>query len=399
VHQRLRVLFINYELPPVGAGAGNATAHIARCLAACGVDVGVLTSSYRRLPAREWRGGYWIWRAPAIRHRVDRCTPPEMLSFILGAAPLALAIGKSWRPHVACAFFGVPGGPVALLLRAIYGVPYLVSLRGGDVPGFMGRELAVLHRLTLPVTLRVWRHSAGLIANSPGLLALARQSWPSAPVELIPNGIDVQSFQPPARRRPADPLRLLCVGRLASQKGVVHLLNALAGAHSAARLRVVGDGPERTRLERMALELGLGERVEFTGWVPRDELPAHYAWADTFVLPSLDEGMPNAVLEAQASGLPVIGTDVAGTRDLVKPDRNGILVPPADAAALAAAIERLAVQSGLVSALGDAGRAAALGYRWEGVAERYHRALSRAASGRAEPAGQPRVLRPLGEED
>jgi glycosyltransferase involved in cell wall biosynthesis len=371
----MRILLINYELPPIGAGAGNATDQIARCLAGAGLEVLVLTSRYRTLPARERRDGYLIWRAPAVRRRVDRCSPAEMLTFMIGAAPLAVAIGRRWRPDAACAFFGVPSGPLALLLRNLFGIPYLVSLRGGDVPGFMGRELALLHRLTLPATLSIWRHSAGLIANSPGLVALARRTWPAAPIELIPNGIDLETFRPPDRRRPARPLRLLCVGRLASQKGVVHLLDALAQARSSPRLRVVGDGPERPQLERAAHALGLGQRVEFMGWVPRADLPRHYGWADAFVLPSLDEGMPNVVLEAQASGLAVVGTDVAGTRDLVEPERTGLLVPPADPAALAAAIDRLE-DAALVCELGNSSRLAALAYGWEGVAARYQRTLA-----------------------
>jgi len=391
VSQPLRVLLINYELPPIGAGAGNATAHIAACLAAVGVEVRVLTSSFGNLPAREVRDGYLILRAPAIRRNVDRCTPAEMLSFVLGAAPLAIGIGWTWRPDVVCAFFGVPCGPLALLLRALFRVPYLVSLRGGDVPGFMGRELAVLHRLALPAILSIWRQSEGLIANSPGLIALARRTWPAAPIELIPNGIDLEHFRPPDRRRPAHPLHLLSVGRLASQKGVIYLLRALAQTQSSACLRVLGDGPERARLERMANDLGLSRRVEFAGWAPREDLPRHYAWADAFVLPSLDEGMPNVVLEALACGLPVIGTDVAGTRDLVHSE-TGILVPPADSRALAAAIDRLASDGDLVTSFGTTSREAAAAYRWEAVADRYHRALARAARRAAPQPGVQRVM-------
>jgi glycosyltransferase involved in cell wall biosynthesis len=374
-----RFLLINYELPPIGAGAGNATANIARCLAAAGVEVLVLTSAFGTLPRWERRDGYAILRAPAVRRRTDRSSPLEMLSFVVGGVAPLLAVGRRWRPVAACAFFGVPSGPLALLLRAAFGVPYLVSLRGGDVPGFLGREMAFLHRLALPVIRAVWRRSGGLIANSPGLAELARRSWPDAPIELIPNGIDVELFRPPERVRPAEPLRLLCVGRLARQKGVGDLLAALAASPASAVLRVVGDGPERADLEQTAASLGLADRVEFAGWVVRRELPTHYDWGDVFVLPSVDEGMPNVVLEALAAGLPVIGTDVPGTRDLVEPGRSGFLVPPGSPAAIASAIDRLVSSPDLVRLLGAHGRAAALGRRWEGVADRYRRALGSAA--------------------
>src|SRR5919198_1367166 len=113
----MRVLLINYEFPPIGAGAGNATANIARCLAAAGVEVGVLTSRYRDLPAREQRQGYTLWRVPALRRRPDQCSPAEMVTFIAGGLVPALTIARNWRPDATCAFFGLPSGPLALLIR------------------------------------------------------------------------------------------------------------------------------------------------------------------------------------------------------------------------------------------------------------------------------------------
>src|SRR4051812_24385383 len=186
----MRVLFINYELPPIGAGAGNATANISRLLAANGVDVHVLTARYNGLPHLEQRDGYTIHRVPAIRRRPDRCAPGEMLTFTLGGLAPAVAVARRWRPDVVCPFFGMPSGPIALLLRRLLGIPYVVSLRGGDVPGFMGQEGAWMHALALPVIRAVWHGSAGLLANSPGLADLARQTWPAAPIAIIPNGVD-----------------------------------------------------------------------------------------------------------------------------------------------------------------------------------------------------------------
>lgn len=372
----MRILLINYEFPPVGAGAGNATANIARCLVAAGDDVTVLTASYRDLPSCERLDGYAIRRVPSIRRHADRCSGLEMLSFVLGGLMPAVALARSWRPDVACAFFGVPSGPLALALRRLLGIPYLVSLRGGDVPGFLGDELATLHRLTLPITNAVWRGSSGLIANSIGLAELARRTLPEGPIEVIPNGVDAATFCPPERARPADPLRLLCVGRLVRQKGIEYLLKALSLSRSSAVLRIVGDGPERPALERLKESLGLLDRVEFIGWADREDLPVHYQWADAFVLPSLEEGMPNVILEALGAGLPIITTDIYGSRELVEPDGNGFLVLPSDTVSLAAALDRLFVDPSLVRTLGVRSRDVAIERRWENVAERYRTALA-----------------------
>jgi glycosyltransferase involved in cell wall biosynthesis len=375
----VRLLLVNYELPPLGGGAGNATANIARHLARGGDEVCVLTSSFRGLPRREVRDGYRVWRAPVVRRRVERCSPAEMLTFVLGGLPAAFGLARAWRPDAACAFFGLPGGPLTLALERLLGIPYLVSLRGGDVPGFLSQDLARFHRLTRSTILSIWRHSRGLIANSPGLANLARRAWPAAPVHVVPNGVDTDCFRPPRERvRPADPLRVLCVGRLVRQKAFASVVDAVAMTSAPAVVRIVGDGPLRAPL--MAHAASLGVQAHFTGWVDRAELSTHYHWADVMCLPSFEEGMPNVVLEAMAAGLPTIASDVYGMRDLVEPGQTGCLVPPADACGIARALEQLTAEPDLVRQLGERARAAAERYAWSEVAAAYRRLLVAAAA-------------------
>jgi glycosyltransferase involved in cell wall biosynthesis len=306
-----------------------------------------------------------------------------MLTFVLGGIGPTLSIGRCWAPDVACAFFGVPTGLLTVALKRAVGIPYLVSLRGGDVPGAYGQELARMHRLAAPLIRAVWRSSSGLIANSQGLADVARRTWPDAPISVIPNGIDVESFSSRPRSRPGSPVRVLYVGRLSPEKGVKHLVEAMPRAGAAVVLRLVGDGPDRPMLQAVASKLGIADRVEFTGWAPRTALPEHYAWADLFAMPSLGEGMPNAILEAQAAGLAVVTTDACGNRDLVKTGHNGLLVPPADAAALGSAIALLAGDPRLLRDMGGRGREDARGYRWERVAVQYYEHLAVATRHRA----------------
>jgi glycosyltransferase involved in cell wall biosynthesis len=375
----VRLLLVNYELPPVGAGAGNATAQIARHLAAAGDDVRVLTSAFDGLPRREVRDGYGIWRVPALRRRVERCSPAEMATFVLGGLPAAIGLARGWRPDAACAFFGLPSGPLALALYGIFGIPYVVSLRGGDVPGFLSQDLAGFHRLTRSTILAIWRHSRGLIANSAGLARLARQAWPRAPVYVVPNGVDTDCFGPPIDRvRPAKPLRVLCVGRLVRQKAFASVLEAVTMSRAPSVVRIVGDGPLRAPL--MAQAASLGKRVEFSGWVDRSGLPAHYRWADVLCLPSYEEGMPNVVLEAMAAGLPTIASDVYGMRELVEPGATGFLVPPAAPVSIARALEHLAAEPDLVRQMGQRARARAASHAWSAVAAEYRRLLVAAAA-------------------
>jgi glycosyltransferase involved in cell wall biosynthesis len=172
---------------------------------------------------------------------------------------------------------------------------------------------------------------------------------------------------------------------------VTFLLDAVAQSGTEIVLRVVGDGPERAALERQARTLGINGRVEWPGWVSREELPAQYRWADAFVLPSLEEGMANAVLEAFASGLAVVTTDIYGNRGLVADGEQGLLVPPADSHALAAALARLARDPDLAQALAARGRAFAESLSWPHTANGYRRQLVAATRGQQIPFEDARV--------
>ncbi|MCA1961093.1 MAG: glycosyltransferase family 4 protein [Desulfomonile sp.] len=370
----LRLLFVNYEYPPLGGGAGNATAHLGKELAALGAEVTVLTSAFRGLADYERTTGLAVRRVPVVRRRVDRCTPPEMATFVCSATVAALRLARRMRPDVTVTFFGIPSGPVGLALKLAYGIPYLVSLRGGDVPGFQPYDLALYHRLLGGTIRSLWRRSAGVVANSDGLKALVQQSAPHQPVLVIPNGVDVVRFRPPETRGEDPAVRIGFVGRLVHQKGVDVLMQAVALLEPELPfvIDIVGDGAERQELRSLAANLGVEDRVRFLGWKAGEELPELYRRMDAFVLPSRDEGMPNVVLEAMASGLPVVATRVAGTEELVCDGKTGLIVPPEDHQALAAALRRTITDGTARTAMGAAGRRLVEArYTWRRVAEEY----------------------------
>lgn len=177
--------------------------------------------------------------------------------------------------------------------------------------------------------------------------------------------IPVERFAPIAATRPAGgndgPLRLLSVGRLKWVKGYDDVLRALAPMVAAGReveYRVVGDGDEREKLSFLIDQLGLGPRVQLLGPCDETAVADLLAWADAFVLPSLTEGISNAVLEAMASGLPVVSTDCGGMPEVIDDGVDGLLVPVGDRRALRDAIEQLA-DAGLRRRLGGAAAARA----------------------------------------
>jgi glycosyltransferase involved in cell wall biosynthesis len=181
---------------------------------------------------------------------------------------------------------------------------------------------------------------------------------------VIPNGVDPARFDRAsvADRAslgvPADAFLALYVGRLDPQKGLSVLLEAapkVAEAHRDWHLVLAGDGPEREALKKVtAADPTLHERVHWLG--RRDDVPALLKAADLLVLPSLWEGMPNVVLEAMAARLPVVGTSVEGTEDLVIPGQTGWLVPPGDPGMLASVLLEAASDRERLRRFGEAAR-------------------------------------------
>jgi colanic acid/amylovoran biosynthesis glycosyltransferase len=185
------------------------------------------------------------------------------------------------------------------------------------------------------------------------------EHWPK--VEILRMGVDPERFQPPAASRElrAGPLRLLTIGRLVGVKGQAVLLDAVAELSRRGvdvELTMAGDGPEREPLGRRASDLGISERVEFAGPVGHDRTIELYREADVFCTSSFAEGLPTVLMEAMATGLPVIATRIMGIPELVEDGVSGLLVAPARSDQLADAIERLASQPDERAAMGAAGR-------------------------------------------
>jgi glycosyltransferase involved in cell wall biosynthesis len=273
----------------------------------------------------------------------------------------------------------IPQGLIAALGTFIGRRPIVMTAHAGDV--FATRDR--LRRGLL-------RHAAartGAATAVSGPLAREFEGLTGIRPDIIPMGVDVSRFHPAGRRavtgtatRGGGP-HILSVGRLAAKKGLHHLLDALALVVQdlpGVRLTVVGDGPIRPDLEAQAARLGISDRVSFLGMLPNEDLPARFAAADLFVVPSIidetgdREGLPVSILEAAASGVPVVASDVGGISDFVEDGVTGLLVRPGDATVLADAIQRLASDGGLVRTMVIAARARVEdGFSWDSVSDRF----------------------------
>lgn len=358
----LHFVFCNYEFPPVGGGGGTCSKYLAKELARLGHRVEVVTAAFAELPKDGTQDGYRLRRIPALRAMIGQCRPYEMFSYALSAFAYLLLRGGP-RPDFYVSFHSIPSGIPAWMMSVLNGVPHIILFQGGDVPGWLPGELKKMHDTSLWVNRMIVHQSAAAIANSDGLRDLAQPSFPKAKIGVLYGGADPAEYVPPAPPRAAreGPCALLFVGRITTQKGLDAALRALGALAREApnaqwTLTVAGDGPKRAEFEALAKAEGIDGRVRFLGFLERQQVRAEYDRADAFVFPSRFEGMPNVVLEAMACGLPIIGTRIAGTEQLVEPGRNGELLPVDDIPALTAALHRIVTDRARRLSMGDESR-------------------------------------------
>jgi glycosyltransferase involved in cell wall biosynthesis len=286
---------------------------------------------------------------------------------------MSVKLTRRHQYDLSFSFSAVPAGVIGLLVGKLTGLPSLVSLQGPDVPGFESRY-RLLYPFLKPLLRAVWRNAAVVTATSREHRNLAARTAPGLEIAVVENGVDTRLFTPPDVPRKSEVLEILCVGRLIERKGQHHLLRALANLNKEAgraHLTLVGTGDAGPRLRRMAEELGLEDDVTFAGVVPPERMPAVYRSADVFVLPSENEGMSLALLEAMASGLPVIVTDTGGTAELVREGVNGCVVRWGDVDALTRAAAGLMRDLEARGRMGIASRAAAEQFSVEQVSRKY----------------------------
>jgi glycosyltransferase involved in cell wall biosynthesis len=256
------------------------------------------------------------------------------------AAPLVRRRLREGGFNVIDAHYFYPDGVAAAMLGRRFGVPVVITGRGSD--------LNQIARFALPRRMIVWaaRQAAGLITVCEALReCLVELGIDRSRVRVLRNGVDLRLFQPSDREGTRARLgltspTLLSVGQLIERKGHDVIIRAL-GALPSYQLLIVGEGPLRRSLERLAAELGVGSRVRFLGAVAHDRLPPIYSAADALVLASTREGWANVLLEAMACDTPVVASDAWGNKEVVSAPAAGVLMRARSPDGVAEGVRRL----------------------------------------------------------
>jgi glycosyltransferase involved in cell wall biosynthesis len=278
---------------------------------------------------------------------------------VVTQARLASAVRRA-EPDVLCGYGFRTGLATRLLGRltvrrckTVTGIRGLYVTEIEDLGSPRGRLVMAVERLTAPLV-------DAYVANSPGALAvLAEHGIAGERLHCIPNGIDAERWPVADRAGRSGTPVVACVGRFTAVKRQEDLVAAVALLRDEGvevRLRLAGDGPLSAAVAAQVAALGLQDRVTLHGTLAPPAVVRLLADADIACMPSSQEGMPGAVMEAMASGLPVVGTAVNGIAELVRDGETGLLVAPKDPAALAGALARLATDAPLRLRMGAAGR-------------------------------------------
>ena len=377
----MRILLVNYEYPPLGGG-GGVLSHTLAVELARSHSVTVLTSRGADLPAESFDDGVHVVRVPVIgRREIARASTASLLSFVPAArrGGRRLIAGASF--DVVHSFFAVPSGPAGAAIAAWADAPHVLTVIGADI--FDPSRLSPDRFPPLGAAVRrVVRGADAVTAISTDIAGRATALTGRADVSVVSCAVEPTPIPSPDREAldwKDGELVVLTIARLVARKGLETLITAVGRAGAPVRLEVVGDGPERARLEALAAAEAPG-RVRYAGPVDAAEKALRLASADAFALVSAHEGFGLVYLEAMNAGLPVIAGNVGGQTDYLRDGENALLVPPGDVEACAAALLRLADDASLRRTLAANARTTAAAYTPGRMADEYvevYRAVAR----------------------
>jgi glycosyltransferase involved in cell wall biosynthesis len=363
-----RVLVLNYEFPPLGGGASTVSYEIAKRYVQKGCSVDVVTMAYRGLPKFEKREGLRIFRVWCLRSSKEICRTYEMISYVISAALFFMKKANRVNYDICHCHFLIPTGLVALFLKKVCGLNYIITIHGSDIPGYNTDRFRFEHYFTVPVLKAVARQAKLICSPSIFLKDLAKERIGPYAIKHIPNGIDLDLFGLNSEREKKN--IILSSGRLLKRKGFQTLVGAVRDIELPYEVHLAGDGPYRAQLEEMAS--GSKTKIVFHGWLESgsEQLIALYRKASIYALLSEKENASIALLEGMAARCAVITTNVSGCPETI--GDAGFLIDFDDRDSLKILLTALCYDRDLVNSYGNKAYARLKNYfLWDDIVESY----------------------------
>jgi glycosyltransferase involved in cell wall biosynthesis len=389
----MRILFCNYEYPPLGGGGGVINALLAQELATRH-EVAVLTSCGPGLTRQEVASGVQIIRVP-VYFRTQQAVANlfSMLLFI----PEAIRVGRAYLRREPCdvvnTHFVLPTGPVGDHLARFAGVPNVLSLHGGDLydpSKFTSPHRHLIFRTAVRALLR---RADVVVGQSSNTLENMRRFY-TRDVEGLHIPLGIRRPPPGSASRgslglePNDVV-LVTIGRLVARKAIDQLVHMVADSGIPnLKLLIIGTGPQRDHLQNLAEDLGVSDRVRFLGHVEEAAKFEILRACDVFVSTSQHEGFGLVFLEAMAAGLPVVCYDHGGQTDFLADETTGYLLPLNDMAGFLRCCRDLAHSAALRGRMGQENLRRVEGYFIDACARRYEELFAQAITARIEDAAR-----------
>ena len=385
----MRVLFLTHSFPRhSGDAPGSFLLRLARALANEGVTVRVIAPSAKGLARKEMLDGISVerFRYAPVEYETLAYTGNmagdvarswrarlALLGFLGSDLSKAISARRQHAPDLVHAHWWFPSGVIGRGLTMLKPIPLVTTLHGTDV------RLAKSVNASRPFFRSVMKHSAKVTTVSSWLASEVSAIAPGVVPLVAPMPAATERFTPGGQRESA---RFLFAGRLNEQKGLAHLLRAVAAMQRLAVVDVVGDGNDAQSLRLLASQLGISDRVEWHGALGQGELAGFYRSAAAVVVPSVDEGLGLVAAEALLCEAPVVAFRSGGLTDVIQHGTTGLLVNPGDTAGLARALDTVVSSPEHAAELGKAGRQFALAaFSPESAAARYAE-IYRSAVGR-----------------
>ena len=369
----MKILMFNNEFPPLGGGTGTVNFELFNSFKNFPeLKIDLITSAAgKKKETEQFSENIKIYKYPVGKKNIHHASNLELIKYTFKASFAGFKLHKKEHYDFVFVWASVPASFPALILKIFKKIPFLIRISGPDIPGYEKRYNTV-YKIISPFIKFAWKKAEIIITKCKAEKELVLGIKQKLKIKTIFNGVDTEKFY--FEKKPDNQkLTLVCSARLIKHKGQYILIEAISNLKKQGIVlyaNLVGEGDEKDAYIKYAKEKDVFDQIIFSGYVPREKMPEKYQKADVFVLPSYNECMSNALLEAMACGLPAVVTDVGGTEELVD-EGNGFIFKPGDETALTDILKNICENKEKIPILGLNSRKKAEQLNWENIAKEY----------------------------